>query len=212
MNYFVQFTILCMYFDIFLPTTLVFIFHVMFWVLGDMFWICDTWILMSTFFYDLSWFFHNFFSVLCSVLHVSSESDPSHRDRSVSVPAESATETETLNHARCQSPRGGGALEDTWNLCCMIVYLRSTRGCESSQLRRFASWVTLFDVSAAPLVIITDESDVGCRSWPLKTLSSFRRASVWAGLLEPSRKLSFFRSLCRSWIVRVRTRYLIDCR
>jgi len=32
---------------------------------------------MSTFFYDLSWFFHNFFSVLCSVLRVSFESDPS---------------------------------------------------------------------------------------------------------------------------------------
>ena len=42
--------------------------------------------------------FHNFFSVLCSVLRVSSESDPSRRDRSVSVPAELAAETETLNH------------------------------------------------------------------------------------------------------------------
>jgi len=31
-------------------------------------------------------------------LRVSSESDPSRRDRSVSVPAESAAETETLNH------------------------------------------------------------------------------------------------------------------
>ena len=77
-------------------------FHVMFWVLGDMFWICDTWILMSTFFYDLSWFFHNFFGVLCGVLRVSSESDPSRRDRSVSVPAESAAETETLNHGSDQ--------------------------------------------------------------------------------------------------------------
>ena len=54
-------------------------------------------------FYDLSWFFHNFFGVLCSVLCVSSESDPSRRDRSVSVPAESAAETETLNHARKSS-------------------------------------------------------------------------------------------------------------
>ena len=43
-------------------------------------------------------FFIIFFSILCSVLRVSSESDPSHRDRSVSVPAESAAKTETLNH------------------------------------------------------------------------------------------------------------------
>jgi len=42
--------------------------------------------------------FFSFFGVLCSVLRISSESDPSHRDRSVSVPAESAAETETLNH------------------------------------------------------------------------------------------------------------------
>jgi len=42
--------------------------------------------------------FHNFLSFLCSVLRVSSKSDPSHRDLSVSVPAESAAETATLNH------------------------------------------------------------------------------------------------------------------
>ena len=42
----------------------------------------------------------NLVGVLCSVLRVSSESDPSRRDRSVSVPAESAAETETLNHGR----------------------------------------------------------------------------------------------------------------
>ena len=70
-------------------------FHVMFWVLGD---VLSMWYMnfnVYIFFYDLSWFFHNFFSVLCSVLRVSSKSDPSRRDRSVSVPAE----TETLNHA-----------------------------------------------------------------------------------------------------------------
>ena len=73
-------------------------FYFMFCVLGDMLWICDTWILISTFFYDLSWFFHNFFSFLCNVLCVSSESDSSLRDRSGSVPAESAAVTATLNH------------------------------------------------------------------------------------------------------------------
>ena len=65
-------------------------FHFMFCVLGNMLWICDTWIFMSTFLKDLSWFFHNFLSFLCSISRVSSESDPSHRDRSVSVPAELA--------------------------------------------------------------------------------------------------------------------------
>ena len=98
MNYFVQFTIFCMYFDIFLPTTHAFMLSR--YVLSVRWYVLNmyTWILMFTFFYDLSWFFHNFFGVLCSVLRVSSESDPSSRDRSVSVPAESAAETETLNH------------------------------------------------------------------------------------------------------------------
>ena len=73
-------------------------FQFMFWVLGDMFWICYTWILMSTLFLWFVMIFHKFFSFLCSVLRVSSESNPSRRDRSVSVPAESAAETETLNH------------------------------------------------------------------------------------------------------------------
>jgi len=53
---------------------------------------------ISTFFKDLSWFFQNFLSFLCSVLRVSPDTDPSRRDRSVSVPAESAAETATVNH------------------------------------------------------------------------------------------------------------------
>ena len=44
-------------------------------------------------------FFQNFLSFLCSVLHISHETDPSRRDRFVSVPAESVTETATLNDA-----------------------------------------------------------------------------------------------------------------
>ena len=55
-------------------------------------------------FLDLSWFFQNFLSFLCSVLRVSPDTDPSHRDRSVSVSAESAAETITLNH--CSKPLG----------------------------------------------------------------------------------------------------------
>ena len=51
-------------------------------------------------------FFHNFLSFLCNVLRVSSESDPSRRDRSVSVPAESAAETATLNHVEESSNTG----------------------------------------------------------------------------------------------------------
>jgi len=44
--------------------------------------------------------FQNFLSFLCNVLRVSPETDPSRRDRSVSVPAESATEIATVNHGR----------------------------------------------------------------------------------------------------------------
>ena len=40
-----------------------------------------------------------FLSFLCSVLRVSPETDPSHRDRSVSVSTESAAETTTVNNA-----------------------------------------------------------------------------------------------------------------
>jgi len=42
-------------------------------------------------------FFQNFLSFLCRVLRVSPETDPSRRDRSVLVPAESAVETATVN-------------------------------------------------------------------------------------------------------------------
>ena len=47
--------------------------------------------------------FSEFLSFLCSVLRVSPDTDPSRRDRSVSVPAESAAETATVNHVwrRC---------------------------------------------------------------------------------------------------------------
>jgi len=38
-------------------------------------------------------------SFLCSVLRVSPDTDPSRRDRSVSVPAESTAEIATENHA-----------------------------------------------------------------------------------------------------------------
>ena len=55
-------------------------------------------------FYDLLWFFQNFLSFLCSIFCVSLEIDPSHRDRSISVPAESAAETATLNHTLYLSP------------------------------------------------------------------------------------------------------------
>ena len=44
-------------------------------------------------------FFQNFLSFLYSVLRVSPDTDLSRRDRSVSVPAESAAETATMNHA-----------------------------------------------------------------------------------------------------------------
>ena len=37
------------------------------------------------------------FELLCSILRISPETDPSRRDRSVSVPAESAAETATVN-------------------------------------------------------------------------------------------------------------------
>jgi len=43
-------------------------------------------------------------SFLCSVLRVSPDTDPSRRDRSVSVPAESAAETATVNHDCVSSP------------------------------------------------------------------------------------------------------------
>ena len=42
--------------------------------------------------------FSEFFELLCSVLRVSPDTDPSRRDRSISVPAESAAETATVNH------------------------------------------------------------------------------------------------------------------
>jgi len=48
-------------------------FHFIFCVLGDMFWICDTWFLMSTFFTIC----RDFFSVLCSILRALSKSHPS---------------------------------------------------------------------------------------------------------------------------------------
>ena len=51
-------------------------------------------------------FFQNFLSFLCSVLHVSPDIDPSRRDRSISVPAESAAETATVNHG-----------DDSWRMC-----------------------------------------------------------------------------------------------
>jgi len=47
--------------------------------------------------------FSEFLSFLFSVLRVSPETDPSRRDRSVSVPAESAAETATVNHGICTS-------------------------------------------------------------------------------------------------------------
>ena len=42
--------------------------------------------------------FLEFFNFLCSVLRVSPDTDPSRRDRSVSVPAKLAAETATVNH------------------------------------------------------------------------------------------------------------------
>jgi len=42
--------------------------------------------------------FSEFFELFCSVLCVSPETDPSRRDRSVSMPSESAAETATVNH------------------------------------------------------------------------------------------------------------------
>jgi len=42
--------------------------------------------------------FSEFFELLCSVLRVSPDTEPSRQDRSVSVPAESAAETATVNH------------------------------------------------------------------------------------------------------------------
>ena len=43
-------------------------------------------------------FFRFFLSFLCSILRVSRDTDPSRRDRSVSVPAELAAEIATVNH------------------------------------------------------------------------------------------------------------------
>ena len=43
--------------------------------------------------------FLEFFELLCSVFRLSPETDPSRRDRFVSVPAESAAETATVNYA-----------------------------------------------------------------------------------------------------------------
>ena len=48
-------------------------FHFMFWVLGDMFWICNTWILMSTFFYDC----HDFFIIFLTMYVASCAYRPS---------------------------------------------------------------------------------------------------------------------------------------
>jgi len=45
------------------------------------------------------------FNFLCSVLRVSPDTDPSRRDRSVSVPAESAAETATVSHDLFSRPR-----------------------------------------------------------------------------------------------------------
>ena len=54
--------------------------------------------------------FSEFFKLSISVLRVSSVTDPSRRDRSVSVPAESAAETATVNHDQitgmCRSMSG----------------------------------------------------------------------------------------------------------
>ena len=57
MNYFVQFTILCMYFDIFLPTTLVLILS--HYVLSARWYVLNMWYMNFNvyIFYDLSWFF-----------------------------------------------------------------------------------------------------------------------------------------------------------
>ena len=95
--YFVQFTMLCMYFDMFsTDDARIYAFAFISSVIGFG---CDTWILMSTFFRICCDFFQNLFSFLRNVLRVSSESNPRYRDRSVLVPAESAADIATLNHA-----------------------------------------------------------------------------------------------------------------
>jgi len=63
--YFMQFTILCMYFDVFLPMMRVFFcFCFMFSVLGDMFWtVIHEYLCLYIFFKDLLWFFFRFFEL-----------------------------------------------------------------------------------------------------------------------------------------------------
>jgi len=84
MNYFVQFTILCMYFDMFLLMT--FVFMLSLYVLYARWYVLNMWYMNIHvyIFKDLSWFFHNFLSFLCSVLRVPSEFDPSRWDRPIS--------------------------------------------------------------------------------------------------------------------------------
>jgi len=53
---------------------------------------------MFTFFFKFVVIFLEILSFLCSVLCVSPETNPRHCDRSVSVPAESAAGTVTLDH------------------------------------------------------------------------------------------------------------------
>jgi len=61
--------------------------------------------------------FSEFFELLCSVLRVSPETDSSRRDRSVSVPTESAAGTATVNHVL--------ALIST-NIIGLILYTSNT--------------------------------------------------------------------------------------
>ena len=134
MNYFVKFSILCMYFDIFLPTALGFMLSR--YILSARWYVLNMWYMNFDVYIFLLFvmIFHNFFGVLCSVLRVSSESDLSRRDRSVSVPAESATETETLNHGSIST-----TVVQTWYI---------DAGCTTSTI----SWLTWDVVQFYPIV------------------------------------------------------------
>ena len=67
-----------------------------------MWYILDMWYMNVDVYIFLSFvvIFSEFFELLCNILRVSPDTDPSRRDRSVSVPAESTAETATVNHAR----------------------------------------------------------------------------------------------------------------
>jgi len=81
--------------------------------------------------------FQNFLSFLCSVLHVSPETDLRRRDRSVSVPVESAAETATLNYDMIyiHKERADTKIETLIHIlgCSVVVYFMRCWSMEHSK-------------------------------------------------------------------------------